>query len=321
MSPRAHRDSRTRASQSDTRIDNGSAPSTLRQPGRCRLYIPGRYDGCSKSMDELVGIMSRGSADPRSPGPSNSPQSGLFEYRPVRFSPEGGCFARNHFKRSVSARFIAYEASSHRTSPRGSSWVQALPGKFRGNHNPGFDRGNFCPFPGAYLGSHTPGIPGISGSTWEHTHPGAYSGRETRVFPGGRWEPRSQPRSCNTPRCVPGTEPPFSRPGAFREFSISWGQGPTKALSVVPGSVPGSVPTSCKRGVAFRLSLKTGFRSGFSTKGVAFRVLKTLIQTKIVACSADADTPDPSSSSSRPTGGGSQGTQSPHCFARGLSAR
>ena len=111
----------------------------------------------------------------------------------LRFSPEGGCFARNHFKRSVSARFIAYEASSHRTSPRGSSWVQALPGKFRGNHNPGFDRGNFCPFPGAYLGSHTPGIPGISGSTWEHTHPGAYSGRETRVFPGGRWEPRNNP--------------------------------------------------------------------------------------------------------------------------------
>ena len=124
---------------------------------------------------------------------------------------EGGCFARNHFKRSVSARFIAYEASSHRTSPRGSSWVQALPGKFRGNHNPGFDRGNFCPFPGAYLGSHTPGIPGISGSTWEHTHPGAYSGRETRVFPGGRWEPRSQPRSW--PRKNPGTGwiPGFSR--------------------------------------------------------------------------------------------------------------
>ena len=110
-----------------------------------------------------------------------------------------------------SARFIAYEASSHRTSPRGSSWVQALPGKFRGNHNPGFDRGNFCPFPGAYLGSHTPGIPGISGSTWEHTHPGAYSGRETRVFPGGRWEPRSQPRSW--PRKNPGTGwiPGFSR--------------------------------------------------------------------------------------------------------------
>ena len=129
----------------------------------------------------------------------------------VRFSPEGGCFPRNHFKRSVSARFIAYEASSHRTSPRGSSWVQALPGKFRGNHNPGFDRGNFCPFPGAYLGSHTPGIPGISGSTWEHTHPGAYSGRETRVFPGGRWEPRSQPRSW--PRKNPGTGwiPGFSR--------------------------------------------------------------------------------------------------------------
>ena len=60
------------------------------------------------------------------------------------------------------------------------------PGKFRGNHNPGFDRGNFCPFPGAYLGSHTPGIPGISGSTWEHTHPGAYSGRETRD-PGFSW--------------------------------------------------------------------------------------------------------------------------------------
>ena len=157
--------------------------------------------------------MSRGSADARSPGPSvfKCPQSGLFAYRLVRFSPEGGCFARNHFKRSVSARFIAYEASSHRTSPRGSSWVQALPGKFRGNHNPGFDRGNFCPFPGAYLGSHTPGIPGISGSTWEHTHPGAYSGRETRVFPGGRWEPRSQPRSW--PRKNPGTGwiPGFSR--------------------------------------------------------------------------------------------------------------
>ena len=120
-------------------------------------------------------------------------KSGLYLTGVVRFSPEGGCFARNHFKRSVSARFIAYEASSHRTSPRGSSWVQALPGKFRGNHNPGFDRGNFCPFPGAYLGSHTPGIPGISGSTWEHTHPGAYSGRETRVFPGGRWEPRNNP--------------------------------------------------------------------------------------------------------------------------------
>jgi hypothetical protein len=173
-----------------------------------------RYDGCSKSMDELAGIMGRGSADARSPGPSavfKCPRSGLFEYRLVRFSPEGGCFARNHFKRSVSARFIAYEASSHRTSPRGSSWVQALPGKFRGNHNPGFDRGNFCPFPGAYLGSHTPGIPGISGSTWEHTHPGAYSGRETRVFPGGRWEPRSQPRSW--PRKNPGTGwiPGFSR--------------------------------------------------------------------------------------------------------------
>ena len=109
------------------------------------------------------------------------------------FPRRGGCFARNHFKRSVSARFIAYEASSHRTSPRGSSWVQALPGKFRGNHNPGFDRGNFCPFPGAYLGSHTPGIPGISGSTWEHTHPGAYPGIGTRVFPGGRWEPRNNP--------------------------------------------------------------------------------------------------------------------------------
>ena len=161
--------------------------------------------------------MSRGSADARSPGPfkqysvQTAHKSRLFEYGVVRFSPEGGCFARNHFKRSVSARFIAYEASSHRTSPRGSSWVQALPGKFRGNHNPGFDRGNFCPFPGAYLGSHTPGIPGISGSTWEHTHPGAYSGRETRVFPGGRWEPRSQPRSW--PRKNPGTGwiPGFSR--------------------------------------------------------------------------------------------------------------
>ena len=96
-------------------------------------------------------------------------------------------------KDRFSARFIAYEASSHRTSPRGSSWVQALPGKFRGNHNPGFVRGNFCPFPGAYLGSHTPGIPGISGSTWEHTHPGAYPGIGTRVFPGGRWEPRNNP--------------------------------------------------------------------------------------------------------------------------------
>ena len=74
------------------------------------------------------------------------------------------------------------------------------------------------------------------------------------------------------------------------------------------GSVPGS--------------LRRGFRAGFSTKGAPFRILKTIIQTKIVACSADADTPDPSSSSSsRPTGGGSQGTQSPHCFARGLSAR
>ena len=161
--------------------------------------------------------MSRGSADARSPGPfkqysvQTAHKSTLFEYGVVRFSPEGGCFPRNHFKRSVSARFIAYEASSHRTSPRGSSWVQALPGKFRGNHNPGFDRGNFCPFPGAYLGSHTPGIPGISGSTWEHTHPGAYSGRETRVFPGGRWEPRSQPRSW--PRKNPGTGwiPGFSR--------------------------------------------------------------------------------------------------------------
>ena len=161
--------------------------------------------------------MSRGSADARSPGPfkqysgETAHKSTLFEYGVVRFSPEGGCFPRNHFKRSVSARFIAYEASSHRTSPRGSSWVQALPGKFRGNHNPGFDRGNFCPFPGAYLGSHTPGIPGISGSTWEHTHPGAYSGRETRVFPGGRWEPRSQPRSW--PRKNPGTGwiPGFSR--------------------------------------------------------------------------------------------------------------
>ena len=168
-------------------------------------------------MDELVGIMSRGSADARSPGPfkqysvQTAHKRRLFEYGVVRFSPERGCFPRNHFKRSVSARFIAYEASSHRTSPRGSSWVQALPGKFRGNHNPGFDRGNFCPFPGAYLGSHTPGIPGISGSTWEHTHPGAYSGRETRVFPGGRWEPRSQPRSW--PRKNPGTGwiPGFSR--------------------------------------------------------------------------------------------------------------
>ena len=169
-----------------------------------------RYDGCSKSMDELVGggAQTLARLDLQC---SNAHKSGLFEYRLVRFSPEGGCFARNHFKRSVSARFIAYEASSHRTSPRGSSWVQALPGKFRGNHNPGFDRGNFCPFPGAYLGSHTPGIPGISGSTWEHTHPGAYSGRETRVFPGGRWEPRSQPRSW--PRKNPGTGwiPGFSR--------------------------------------------------------------------------------------------------------------
>ena len=165
-------------------------------------------------MDELVGIMSRGSADARSPGPSNSFEMptipGCTENGPVRFSPEGGCFARNHFSRSVSARFIAYEASSHRTSPRGSSWVQALPGKFRGNHNPGFDRGNFCPFPGAYLGSHTPGIPGISGSTWEHTHPGAYPGIGTRVFPGGRWEPRSEPRKT-PPSGLPGK----SEPGFF----------------------------------------------------------------------------------------------------------
>ena len=42
-------------------------------------------------------------------------------------------------------------------------------------------------------GNHTPGIPGISGSTWEHTHPGAYPGIGTRVFPGGRWEPRNNP--------------------------------------------------------------------------------------------------------------------------------
>ena len=127
------------------------------------------------------------------------------------FPRRGGALRETTSKDRFSARFIAYEASSHRTSPRGSSWVQALPGKFRGNHNPGFDRGNFCPFPGAYLGSHTPGIPGISGSTWEHTHPGAYSGRETRVFPGGRWEPRSQPRSW--PRKNPGTGwiPGFSR--------------------------------------------------------------------------------------------------------------
>ena len=57
----------------------------------------------------------------------------------------------------------------------------------------------------------TPGIPGISGSTWEHTRPGTYAGRETRVFPGGRWEPRSQPRSW--PRKNPGTGwiPGFSR--------------------------------------------------------------------------------------------------------------
>ena len=119
--------------------------------------------------------MSRGSAAARSPGPvqtTTAHKRRLFVYGVVvRFSPEGGCFPRNHFKRSVSARFIAYEASSHRTSPRGSSWVQALPGKFRGNHNPGFDRGNFCPFPGAYLGSHTPGIPSISGSVSE-VYPG-----------------------------------------------------------------------------------------------------------------------------------------------------
>ena len=220
MSPRAHRDSRTRASQSDTRIDNGSAPSTLRQPDRCRLYIPGRR--CRLLWTAMTGARSRWmslSAGERRRSlaralqyRSTAHKSTLFLYGVVvRFSPEGGCFPRNHFKRSVSARFIAYEASSHRTSPRGSSWVQALPGKFRGNHNPGFDRGNFCPFPGAYLGSHTPGIPGISGSTWEHTHPGAYSGRETRVFPGGRWEPRSQPRSW--PRKNPGTgwSPGFSR--------------------------------------------------------------------------------------------------------------
>ena len=220
MSPRAHRDSRTRASQSDTRIDNGSAPSTLRQPDRCRLYIPGRR--CRLLWTAMTGARSRWmslSAGERRRSlaralqyRSTAHKSTLFLYGVVvRFSPEGGCFPRNHFKRSVSARFIAYEASSHRTSPRGSSWVQALPGKFRGNHNPGFDRGNFCPFPGAYLGSHTPGIPGISGSTWEHTHPGAYSGRETRVFPGGRWEPRSQPRSW--PRKNPGTGwiPGFSR--------------------------------------------------------------------------------------------------------------
>ena len=95
---------------------------------------------------------------------------------------------------------------------------------------------NFCPFPGAYLGSHTPGIPGISGSTWEHTHPGAYSGKETRGFPGGRWEPRSQPRSW--PRKNPGTGwiPGFSRvvllgvAGSARGFDAGLGN---------PGSHPG----------------------------------------------------------------------------------
>ena len=187
------------------------APCT--RADRCRLYIPGRR--CRLLWTAMTGARSRWMS--LSAGERRRSLAWTFkadyclQYRPVRFSPEGGCFARNHFKRSVSARFIAYEASSHRTSPRGSSWVQALPGKFRGNHNPGFDRGNFCPFPGAYLGSHTPGIPGISGSTWEHTHPGAYSGRETRVFPGGRWEPRSQPRSW--PRKNPGTGwiPGFSR--------------------------------------------------------------------------------------------------------------
>ena len=143
----------------------------------CRLYIPGRRCRLLWTVTAMTGARSRWmslSAGERRSSlawtfsvPAHKKHT--FEYRPVRFSPEGGCFARNHFKRSVSARFIAYEASSHRTSPRGSSWVQALPGKFRGNHNPGFDRGNFCPFPGAYLGSHTPGIPGISGSTGEQT--------------------------------------------------------------------------------------------------------------------------------------------------------
>ena len=126
------------------------------------------------------------------------------------FPRRGDALRETTSKDRFSARFIAYEASSHRTSPRGSSWVQALPGKFRGNHNPGFDRGNFCPFPGAYLGSHTPGIPGISGSTWEHTHPGAYPGIGTRVFPGGRWEPRSEPRKT-PPSGLPGK----SEPGFF----------------------------------------------------------------------------------------------------------
>ena len=144
-------------------------------------------------MDELVGIMSRGSADARSPGPSVKchKEDCLSTVWWSDFPRRGGALRETTSKDRFSARFIAYEARSHRTSPRGSSWVQALPGKFRGNHNPGFDRGNFCPFPGAYLGSHTPGIPGISGSTWEHTHPVAYSGRETRVFPGGRLEPLS----------------------------------------------------------------------------------------------------------------------------------
>ena len=47
--------------------------------------------------------------------------------------------------------------------------------------------------------------------TRQDTHPGAYSGRDPRVFPGGRWEPRSQPRSW--PRKNPGTGwiPGFSR--------------------------------------------------------------------------------------------------------------
>ena len=164
-------------------------------------------------MDELVGIMSRGSADARSPGPQTAEKAGCIRTVCSDFPRRGGALRETTSKDRFSARFIAYKASSHRTSPRGSSWVQALPGKFRGNHNPGFDRGNFCPFPGAYLGSHTPGIPGISGSTWEHTHPGAYPGIGTRVFPGGRWEPRSEPRKPH-----PGAYPGNQNPG------FSWGE-------------------------------------------------------------------------------------------------
>ena len=55
------------------------------------------------------------------------------------FPRRGGALRETTSKDRFSARFIAYEARSHWTSPRGSSWVQALPGKFRGNHNPGFE--------------------------------------------------------------------------------------------------------------------------------------------------------------------------------------